>query len=112
MTTQRHRIIVEGDDATNYSAYSPDIPGVVATGATREECERELCAAIEFHLEGLADDTQSGVANAAPPVLAFEKVSKSYRYIGKDAVVLDRVSFEIPSGALVGVLGARRSGKS
>jgi predicted RNase H-like HicB family nuclease len=56
MTAQRYRVIIEGDETTNYSAYSPDIPGVVATGATREECEREIREAIKFHLEGLDQD--------------------------------------------------------
>jgi len=39
----------------NYSAYVPDLPGCVATGATVEEVEREIREAIEFHLEGLRD---------------------------------------------------------
>ncbi len=56
MTEHRYLIVIEGDGETNYSAYSPDIPGVAATGATREECEREMREAIEFHLEGLAQD--------------------------------------------------------
>ena len=41
---------------TGYSAYSPDIPGCVATGATREEVERTMREAISFHLEGLRAD--------------------------------------------------------
>jgi predicted RNase H-like HicB family nuclease len=32
----------------NYSAYVPDLPGCVATGATVEEDEAEIRAAIEF----------------------------------------------------------------
>jgi len=28
-------VIFEGDDEDGYSAYSPDVPGVVAAGATR-----------------------------------------------------------------------------
>ena len=36
-----------------YSAYSPDLPGCVSTGATREEVESNMREAIEFHLEGL-----------------------------------------------------------
>jgi ABC-type methionine transport system ATPase subunit len=112
MTAQRHRIVVEGDDATNYSAYSPDVPGVVATGATREECERELREAIEFHLEGLSPGEQGEAASPVPPLLAFENVSKRYARAGEERVVLNRVSFEIPAGAIVGVLGARRAGKS
>jgi predicted RNase H-like HicB family nuclease len=56
LTAHRYLIVIEGDDAANYSAYSPDIPGVAPTGATREQCEREMREAIEFHLEGLAAD--------------------------------------------------------
>ena len=41
---------------TGYCAYSPDIPGCVATGATREEVERTMREAISFHLEGLRAD--------------------------------------------------------
>jgi predicted RNase H-like HicB family nuclease len=52
----RYLIVVEGDESTNFSAYSPDLPGVVATGATREECVREMEAAVAFHLEGLQEE--------------------------------------------------------
>ncbi|NCO38781.1 MAG: hypothetical protein COZ06_35875 [Armatimonadetes bacterium CG_4_10_14_3_um_filter_66_18] len=37
----------------NWSAYSPDVPGCVSTGKTREEVERSFKEALEFHLEGL-----------------------------------------------------------
>ena len=56
MTPHRYLIIIEGDNEANSSAYSPDIPGVAATGSTQDECERELRDAIAFHLEGLAQD--------------------------------------------------------
>jgi predicted RNase H-like HicB family nuclease len=48
-------IVVEKTE-TGYSAYSPDVPGCVATGATREEVEREMREAIAFHLDGLRAD--------------------------------------------------------
>ena len=48
----RYLIIVE-ETPTGYSAYSPDLPGCVATASTRPEVEREMHNAIEFHLEGL-----------------------------------------------------------
>lgn len=48
----RYLIIIE-DTATGFSAYSPDLPGCVATGATREEVETEMQEAIEFHIDGL-----------------------------------------------------------
>lgn len=40
----------------NYSAYSPDLPGCVATGATREEAEQNIYEAIEMHIQGLLED--------------------------------------------------------
>lgn len=48
----RYLIIIEST-ATGFSAYSPDLPGCVATAATRQEVEREMHGAIEFHIEGL-----------------------------------------------------------
>jgi predicted RNase H-like HicB family nuclease len=51
--SDRYLIVIEGDEATNFSAYSPDLPGVVATGATREECEAQMREAIAFHIDGL-----------------------------------------------------------
>lgn len=104
----KHRIIVEGDEESNFSAYSPDLPGVVATGSTREECEREMHEAIEFHLEGLAED-----ADTKRPLLELEHVSKRYvTEADREIVVLDRVSLEIYPETFTGIYGARRSGKS
>ncbi len=40
----------------NYSAYSPDIPGCIATGKTRDEVEKNIKEAINFHIEGLDED--------------------------------------------------------
>jgi predicted RNase H-like HicB family nuclease len=48
----KYLIILE-ETATGFSAYSPDLPGCIATGATREETEQEMHDAIEFHIEGL-----------------------------------------------------------
>jgi predicted RNase H-like HicB family nuclease len=51
-----HFLIVIEDAGTNYSAYSPDLPGCVATGATREEAEVNMYEAIEMHIQGLLED--------------------------------------------------------
>jgi len=48
----KYLIIVETTE-TGYSAYSPDLPGCIATGATREETEENMRQAVDFHLEGL-----------------------------------------------------------
>jgi len=48
----RYLIVIEKTE-TGFSAYSPDLPGCIATGTTREEVEREMKEAIAFHVEGL-----------------------------------------------------------
>ena len=52
----RYLILIEGGPPSNYSAWSPDLPGCVATGRTLEDVEREMRSAIAFHLQGLAED--------------------------------------------------------
>jgi predicted RNase H-like HicB family nuclease len=37
----------------NWSAYVPDLPGCIATGATREATLDLMREAIDFHLEGM-----------------------------------------------------------
>jgi predicted RNase H-like HicB family nuclease len=51
----RFLIVIEKADG-NYSAYSPDLPGCVATGASREEAEQNMYQAIEMHINGLRED--------------------------------------------------------
>jgi predicted RNase H-like HicB family nuclease len=51
----RYAIVIEKADG-NYSAYVPDLPGCVATGASVEETEREIRDAIRFHIDGLKED--------------------------------------------------------
>jgi len=52
---KRYLMIIEPTE-TGYSIYSPDIPGCVSTGQTREEAERNMREAIEFHIEGLKQE--------------------------------------------------------
>lgn len=52
-----HRFLIVIEKAeSNYSAYSPDLPGCIATGATRDEVERNMHTAIELHVKGLLED--------------------------------------------------------
>ncbi len=51
----RYAIVIERAEG-NYSAYVPDLPGCVATGATVAEVETEIRDAIEFHIEGMRED--------------------------------------------------------
>ncbi len=51
----RYAIVIE-KAANNYSAYVPDLPGCVATGATIQEVNQQIKEAIVFHLEGLREE--------------------------------------------------------
>ena len=51
----RYAIIIEQAEA-NYSAYVPDLPGCITTGAKLEEIELNIREAIEFHLDVLRED--------------------------------------------------------
>jgi predicted RNase H-like HicB family nuclease len=53
MTT--YTIIIEKGEG-NYSAYCPDLPGVVSAAETEEETVELMKEAIEFHLDGLKED--------------------------------------------------------
>jgi len=51
----RYAIVIE-NAGPNFSAYVPDLPGCIATGATISEVEREIREAIELHIEGMRED--------------------------------------------------------
>jgi predicted RNase H-like HicB family nuclease len=40
----------------NFAAYAPDVPGCIATGATREETVSRMREALQMHLRGLRED--------------------------------------------------------
>jgi predicted RNase H-like HicB family nuclease len=52
---KRYLIVIE-QAAAGYSAFSPDLPGCISTGHTREEAEQNMRGAIEFHIDGLRQE--------------------------------------------------------
>ena len=50
----QYTIVIERSPR-NYAAYAPDLPGCIATGATREEAVQEIRRAIAFHIESLRE---------------------------------------------------------
>jgi predicted RNase H-like HicB family nuclease len=63
----RYTIVIEQADG-NYSAYAPDVPGCVATGATIEEVQQAMHEALVFHLEGLREQ---GLPLPQPSTVAY-----------------------------------------
>jgi len=63
-------VIVE-HGAHNFSAYVPDLPGCVSTGATIDETQRNIREAIELHLDGMRED---GIPIPTPSTVVFAEV--------------------------------------
>jgi predicted RNase H-like HicB family nuclease len=51
----RYAIVIE-KAGNNYSAYVPDLPGCVVTGANIQEVNQQIKEAIAFHLDGLREE--------------------------------------------------------
>jgi predicted RNase H-like HicB family nuclease len=51
----RYLVVIEKAEG-NYSAYSPDLPGCIATGTTVEETKKNIAEAISFHIDGLKSE--------------------------------------------------------
>lgn len=62
----RYAVVIE-KAPSNFSAYVPDLPGCVATGATVAATEANLREAIRFHIDGLHED---GLPVPAPSAIA------------------------------------------
>lgn len=54
----RYAIVIE-KATKNYSAYAPDVPGCIATGATVEETLQEMREALASHFELMREDGDS-----------------------------------------------------
>jgi len=52
---ERFLIVVERAEG-NYSAYSPDLPGCIATGKTSQEAIANMREAVQLHVDGLLED--------------------------------------------------------
>ncbi|MEZ6088032.1 MAG: type II toxin-antitoxin system HicB family antitoxin [Pirellulaceae bacterium] len=53
--TPKYLIVIE-KTSNNLSAFSPDLPGCVATGATKAEVEERMREAIRMHIDGMRED--------------------------------------------------------
>ena len=51
----KYAVVIE-QAGSNFSAYVPDLPGCIATGATFKEVEYEIREAILFHIDGMKQD--------------------------------------------------------
>lgn len=79
----RFLVVIEKTNG-NYSAYSPDLPGCVATGETREEVVVNMHQAMEMHVQGLLEDglpVPASRAFAEYMAVASEKIFRETRVV-------------------------------
>jgi predicted RNase H-like HicB family nuclease len=72
----RYLIIIEQSER-NVSAYAPDLPGCVTTGATREEVIANMREAISLHLQGLCEDGDPIPTPSSDPAFVDVPLSSS-----------------------------------
>ena len=77
----RYLVVIERAKR-NYSAYVPDLPGCVATGATPAAARKAIRAAIEFHIDGLRED---GLPVPKPSAKGAEVAIGTARKTGRSA---------------------------
>jgi predicted RNase H-like HicB family nuclease len=54
----RFLVVIEKTEE-NFSAYSPDLPGCVATGETTQEAQENMHEAIQMHVAGMKEDGEA-----------------------------------------------------
>jgi predicted RNase H-like HicB family nuclease len=48
-------VIIERDEAGGYSAWAPDLPGVIAAAGTYDQCLELMREAVELHIQSLRE---------------------------------------------------------
>jgi len=68
----RKFLVVYEKTKSGYSAYVPDLPGVIATGNTKSAAAKNIYEAIQFHIEGMKEENiKIPKAEAESEVLVF-----------------------------------------
>lgn len=80
-------VIVLEPSATGYAAFSPDVPGCVATGMTVEQTLAEMRSALAFHFEGMAE-----AGEPMPEPRGLDHYVRSGEYIADAGDLLTTIS--------------------
>jgi predicted RNase H-like HicB family nuclease len=68
----RKFLVIYEKTKTGFSAYAPDLPGVIATGKTRAMAKKNIYEGILFHLDGMKEENlRIPVGKTQSEVLVF-----------------------------------------
>jgi len=73
---KKYLIVIE-ETGAGYAAYSPDLPGCVSSGRTRNEVERNLRAALALHLNDLREEANRCPNRILIPLIGASHLTKS-----------------------------------
>jgi predicted RNase H-like HicB family nuclease len=71
------------ESTTGFAASLPDLPGCIATGATREEVEKAMKEGVEFHIRLLTDELLNSPVSTADvygPVLPYREIMRAKQF--------------------------------
>ncbi len=69
----RKYLVLYEKTKTGFSAYAPDLPGVIATGKTRAIVEKNIYEGILFHIEGMKEGKLTvPVGHSESEMMVFE----------------------------------------
>jgi predicted RNase H-like HicB family nuclease len=74
MERMTYNVIYEGSDATGWSAYVPDLPGIAVAGDTLDAVRELMPGAVQMHIAGMRED---GIAIPAPTAMLLGAVAAS-----------------------------------
>ena len=64
----RYLILIEGGPPSNYSAWSPDVPGCVATGNSIDSCIVAMRSALATHLALMREHDEAEPEPSGPGI--------------------------------------------
>ena len=89
----RHYIaLIHKDADSDYGVSFPDLPGVITAGSNLDEARKMATEALEFHLEGLAQDGE-----AAPEPSSLEEIMAIAENKDGVAVLIDAPAAQVKS---------------
>ncbi|TAE26759.1 MAG: type II toxin-antitoxin system HicB family antitoxin [Candidatus Kapaibacterium sp.] len=90
---QEYLIVIENAGA-NFCAYSPDVQGCIATGASIEEVTQNMREALEFHLESIIEDNEE-----LPIAQGLKYYLSQKEQISSPSAYLTNIRVNIPQAA-------------
>jgi len=89
----RHYIaLIHKDADSDYGVSFPDLPGVITAGSNLDEARKMATEALEFHLEGMAQDGE-----AAPEPSSLEEIMAIAENKDGVAVLIEAAAAQVKS---------------